>query len=146
MLYHLNGLCHHNKMKLNIRRLNKKDLSIAKQWWEAWPEWTAPADDFLPETGIVVEKNNKPLVIGFIYLTNAKVALLEWIISDPNYRGKDREQAIELLISGAENMIKHLKYKYVFSVCRHKKLIDKHKKLGWHADKKPSHELVKILN
>ena len=133
-------------MKLNIRRLVKQDLDIAKEWWKSWPKWQAPADDFLPETGVVVESNNKQVAIGFIYLTNAKVALLEWIVSDPSYRDEDREQAIELLIIGAENMVKYLDYKYIFSVCRHKKLINKHRKLGWHIDDKPSHELVKILN
>ena len=133
-------------MKLNIRRLVKQDLDVAKEWWKSWPKWQAPADDFLPETGIVVESNNKQVAIGFIYLTNAKVALLEWIVSDPSYRSEDREQVIELLITGAENMVKHLDYKYIFSICRHKKLINKHRKLGWHIDDKPSHELVKILN
>jgi len=133
-------------MKLNIRRLLKEDLNVAREWWKAWPKWQAPADDFLPETGVVVESENKAIAIGFIYLTNAKVALLEWIVSDPKYREEDRDKALELLITGAENMVKHLDYKYMFSICRHKKLIDKHKKLGWNVDDSPSHELVKILN
>ena len=133
-------------MKLNIRKLTKKDLQIAKKWWEKWPDWVAPADDFLPETGVVVESNSKPVAIGFIYLTNAKVCLLEWIISDPEYRENDRQTLIELLITGAENMVKELGYKYMFSVCKHKKLIATHKKLKWHVDKKPSYELTKILN
>ena len=132
-------------MELNIRKLKQDDLTFIKKWWEAWPEWVSPADDFLPETGVVVENNGKPVVAGFIYLTNAKVALLEWIISDPEYRENDRDSLIELLIEGAENMVKHLEYKYLFSVCQHEKLIDKHKKLGWIIDKYPSHETTKIL-
>jgi len=133
-------------MKLNIRKLHKKDLVIIKEWWKAWPKWVAPADDFLPNTGVVVESNSKIVMAGFIYLTNAKVALLEWIISDPEYREKDRKEILELLIKGSENTVKELGYKYMFSVCRNKHLIDTHKKLGWVADKSPSHELVKILN
>ena len=66
-------------------------------------------------------------------------------MSDPEYREKNRKQALELLITGAEEIIKDLGYKYSFSICRHKNLIETHKKLGWHVDKKPSHELVKIL-
>jgi len=130
---------------LNIRKLKKEDLKVAEKWWESWPKWKSPSLDFLPDTGIVVEKNNLPVVIGFIYLTNAKVALLEWIISDPEYRENDRDSLIELLIEGAENMVKHLEYKYLFSVCQHEKLSDKHKKLGWVIDKSPSHEMTKIL-
>jgi len=132
-------------MELNIRKLKQGDLTFIKKWWEAWPEWVSPSDDFLPETGVVVENNKKPVAAGFIYLTNAKVALLEWIISDPEYREDNRKQALELLITGAEEIIKDLGYKYSFSICRHKGLIETHKKLGWHVDEKPSHELVKIL-
>jgi len=132
-------------MELNIRKLKQGDLTFIRKWWEAWPEWVSPTDDFLPETGVVVENNNKPVAAGFIYLTNAKVALLEWIISDPEYREGNRKQALELLITGAEEIIKDLGYKYSFSICRHKGLIETHKKLGWHVDKRPSHELVKIL-
>ena len=90
--------------------------------------------------------NSESCMIRIVYLTNAKVALLEWIISDPEYREDNRKQALELLITGAEEIIKDLGYKYSFSICRHKSLIETHKKLGWHADKRPSHELVKILN
>ncbi len=132
-------------MKLNIRRLQNSDLKIVKKWWEQWPDWTAPADDFLPETGVVIEYDNKPVFVGFIYLTNAKVALIEWIVSDPNWKNKNRKKALELLITGCENVIKELGYKYGFSVCRYKNLIENHKKLGWVVDDKPSHELVKIL-
>ena len=94
---------------------------------------------------MVVEKEGKLVVIGFIYLTNAKVALLEWIISDPNYRENDREELIELLIKGAEDIVKHLDYKYLFSVVQHKKLIEKHRKLGWVVDDNPSYEITKKL-
>ena len=130
---------------MNIRRLTEDDWTTLVEWWSAWPKWKSPSLDFLPDTGVVVEKDNLPVVIGFIYLTNAKVALLEWIISDPEYRKNDRDALIELLIKGAENMVKHLEYKYLFSVCQHEKLIDKHKKLGWVIDKSPSHEMTKIL-
>ena len=133
-------------MKLNIRRLNKKDLIIIKEWWKSWPKWEAPSDDFLPETGVIVEHDNRPVMAGFLYLTNSKVALLEWIISDPDWRSENREQALELLITGAENILKALDYKYAFSVCRHKKLIETHRKLKWNVDDTASHELVKILN
>ena len=131
---------------MNIRKLKKKDFKLAKKWWKAWPEWTAPAEDFLPETGLVVESNKEPVMIGFIYLTNAKVALLEWIVSDPDYREDNRKQLLKLLILGAENMLKEMDYKYVFSVCKNQNLINTHKDLGWSVDKKPSRELVKVLN
>ena len=88
-------------MELNIRMLKDSDWNTLVEWWNAWPEWQAPAKEFLPDNGkggFIVEKQNKPIVAGFLYTTNSKAALLEWIVSNPKYREDDRNQAIELLI------------------------------------------------
>ena len=130
-------------MKLNIRRLTDNDWETLVSWWNAWPEWSNPPRDFLPENGkggFMVEKNNKPIV------ANSKGILLEWIISNPNYKEDDRQQAIELLILGAENVAKELGFKYMFSIGRSKSLIKLHKEMGWTVDEKPSYEITKKIN
>ena len=69
---------------MNIRRLTEKDWDTLVSWWNNWPKWKAPVKDFLPENGkggLIVEINDIPVVAGFIYLTNSKTALLEWIVS-----------------------------------------------------------------
>ena len=136
-------------MKLNIRRLKEEDWVILTEWWSAWSEWVTPSKEFLPDNGkggLMVEKNGEPVIAGFLYLTNSKAVLLEWIISDPEYRDKDRKNALELLITGAENVCKDLGYKYMFSIGRNKQLIETHEKLGWQVDKKPSYEIIKVIN
>ena len=135
-------------MELNIRMLKDSDWNTLVKWWDAWPEWQAPAKDFLPDNGkggFIVEKQNEPIVAGFLYITNSKAALLEWIVSNPEYRQNDRQEAIELLINGAENVCKKQGIKYIFSIGRTKQLINTHKKLGYHIDNKPSHEIVKTI-
>ena len=77
---------------------------------------------------------------------SSKALLLEWIVSNPDYKEDDRGDAIELLITAAEIISKDLGYKYMFTIGRNSKLIDTHKKLGWKVDDKPSHEIVKIIN
>ena len=136
-------------MELNIRKLKETDWETLCEWWKEWPMWEPPALEFLPDNGkggLMVERNGKPVMAGFIYLTNSKTALLEWIISDPQYRETDRKELLELLITGSEDVCKELGYMFLFSVCRSKKLINTHKKLGWNVDENPSYELVKILN
>ena len=106
-------------MQLNIRRITEEDIPVIYSWWEQWPKWEAVSRDFLPDNGLgglIVEKNGDLIVAGFIYLTNAKVALLEWVVSNPEYREDDRDQAIDLLITGAENMVKSIGFKYMFSI------------------------------
>ena len=94
----------------------------------------------------MVEKNDKPIVAGFVYITNSKAVLFEWVVSDPEYREDDRDMAIVCLISTVEKIVKDWGYKYMFTIGRTKNLIEKHRNLGWHVDDKPSYEIVKILN
>ena len=94
----------------------------------------------------MVYKRNTLIVAGFIYYTNSKGALLEYVVSNPNYREADRKQAIELLINSVEEVCKANGVKYIFSIGRTKPLIETHRKLGWGIDDKPSNEIIKVIN
>ena len=135
--------------KLEHRNLKESDWDTLVSWWTAWPDWTAPAKEFLPgngTNGLMIQKNGIPIVAGFTYNTsNSKVVFLGWIISNPKYKEKDRQEAIELLITEAENKSKDLGYKYMFTIGRSKSLINIHKKLVWFADDKPSNEITKKI-
>jgi hypothetical protein len=136
-------------MELNIRRLIEEDWEVLCSWWEDWPEWVNPPKDFLPDNGtggLMVYKEDTLIVAGFIYYTNSKGALLEWVVSNPDYRESDRKLAIELLINTVEDVCNANGVKYIFSIGRTNSLIETHKKLGWVVDNKPSHEIVKKIN
>ena len=134
--------------ELMFRPLKKEDYKIICEWWEWW-KWPVIPKDMLPdngESGFLIEKNNIPIVSGFLYITNSKVVLLEWIVSNPKYREDDREEAIELLINSVEQLCRDMSTKYIFSIGRNKHLVETHKKLGWSVDKKSSYEIIKKLN
>ncbi len=136
-------------MELNIRRITESDWEILPIWWEQWPKWKTPSRDALPDDGLgglMVEKNGKPVLAGFIYTTNSKGVWLEWIISDPEYRDNDRQAALELLIHAAEEVCKDQGFKYVLFIGKHNNLINTFEKLGWNVDRTPSYELIKIIN
>jgi hypothetical protein len=135
-------------MELKVRILQDEDWDTLCGWWDSWPKWVNPPKSFLPDNGkggLMVEKNGKPIVAGFLYLTNSDAVLLEWIVSDPEYRDKDRKQALELLITSAENTCKALGKVHMFTIGRNKHLIETHKKLGWTADPDPSYEMIKNI-
>ena len=135
-------------MKFNIRKLEASDWGTLVKWWDSWPEWVAPPKTFLPDNGtggLIVEKGKQPIVAGFLYFTNSQAVLLEWIISNPEYRNKDRQEAIELLINTAEAICKKQDQLHMFSIGRNKHLIEIHKKLGWNIDSKPSYEIIKNI-
>ena len=133
---------------MKLRTLTEQDWDTLCNWWEAWPEWVNPPKSFLPDNGkggFMVEKEGKPICAGFIYLTNSDAVLLEWIVSDPEYREDDRKDALELLITGAEAACKEIGKKHMFTIGRNRHLIDTHKKLGWSVDPDPSHEIIKKI-
>tara|TARA_R110002020_G_scaffold23997_1_gene79349 strand:+ start:320 stop:721 length:402 start_codon:yes stop_codon:yes gene_type:complete len=133
---------------MKLRTLTEQDWNTLCNWWDAWPKWVNPPKSFLPDNGkggFMVEKEGKPICAGFIYLTNSDAVLLEWIVSDPEYRESDRKDALELLITGAEAACKEIGKKHMFTIGRNRHLIDMHKKLGWTVDSDPSHEIVKKI-
>jgi len=137
-----------NTKELFTRKLRESDWDTLVAWWDTWPDWTAPARGFLPENGtggFMVEKNSIPIVAGFIYETNSDGVLFEWVVSNPDYRENDRQDAIEKLLNDVEASVKAMGYKHIFSIGRTQKLINTHKKLGWFVDDKPSHEIIKNI-
>ena len=94
--------------KLQVRNLKKDDYDYIAKWWKWW-RWKVIPKEMLPEnglSGLMVEKDGVRIVSGFIYMTNSTGAMLEFIVSNPDYKEKDRKQAIELLISTAEEFCK----------------------------------------
>ena len=135
-------------MELNTRLLKEEDWETLCKWWESWPKWVNPPKSFLPDNGtggLMVEKDGRSICAGFLYITNSDAVLLEWIVSDPEYRDSDRKDAIELLITSAEELCKKLGKVHMFSIGRNRHLINTHKKLGWTVDDSPSHELIKNI-
>ncbi len=134
-------------MKFNARKLTEQDYKMLVSWWKWW-RWSPPAITLLPDNGtggLIIEKNNEPIVAGFLYFTNSEMVLLEWIISNPEYKQKDRKDAIEFLIKVSETLCKKQNKKHMFTIGRNKHLIDIHKKLDWHVDNKTSYEIIKNI-
>ena len=70
-------------MELQVRKLEETDWETLVKWWDSWPEWVNPTKGFLPDNGtggLMVYKENTPIVAGFLYFTNSpKIAVPESI-------------------------------------------------------------------
>jgi hypothetical protein len=134
-------------MKLESRQLKESDWETLQSWWKAWG-WPEMSKDLMPLDGLgglIIEKEGKPIASGFLYLTNAKVAWTEWIVSDPEYREEDRIDALKMLVQGLENVAISAGYKIILSVGRNKGLLNIHKELGYIVDDNPSYEISKKI-
>jgi hypothetical protein len=134
-------------MELNIRELKEQDWDILPQWWEKW-NWPVVSRNMLPMNGLgglIVYKGDILIAAGFLYLSNSKVAWLDWIISNPEYKESDRKESLVSLINGLEDVARQQGYDIIISIARNKSLINTHKKLGYTVDENPSYEISKKI-
>jgi len=136
-------------MNFTIRNLNQTDYDeILVKWWKDWG-WEAPPKDFLPQDGmggIILYDGDIPVCAGFMYISNSKLAWVEWIISNKEYRVKpNRSIAIELVIDRLIEMCKMSGAKFVYALIKHSGLIETYEKLGFIKGDSYSHEMIKGL-
>ena len=134
---------------LIVRKLNSADYdSILVGWWKDWG-WQAPSKDFLPENGeggIIVFDNEEPICAGFMYITNSKVAWVDWIISSKTYNVKpNRKEAIRLLVSSLTQFCKSSGSKYAYALIKNKSLEKVYGSIGYAKGDSYTSEMIKIL-
>lgn len=136
-------------MELNIRPLNENDYhETLVEWWKQW-NWEAPEKDFLPDDGkggMIVCDGETPICAGFVYVTNSKVAWVDWIVSNKEYRVKNkRREAIKLLIESLTNICKQTGNKYGYALIKNQSLIKTYTDLGWSKGDGYTSEMIKLL-
>jgi hypothetical protein len=136
-------------MEFNIRPLGETDYEdILVGWWKDW-KWTPPLKDFLPSDGkggVMVLDNDIPVCAGFVYMTNSKVAWVDWIISNREYKKKpQRKEALDLLITTLTNICKDTGNKYCYALIKNNSLIKTYKALGYNSADSYTQEMIKVL-
>ena len=133
-------------MALNIKPLSDNDYDdILCDWWKDW-KWTAPKKDFLPDMGYMVYYNDEPICAGYMYVTNSKVVLLEWIISSFKFKDKKiRKEALYMLIETITSLARGLDKNYVYSLLKNKPLINIYGELGFVEGGNNGQEMIKKL-
>ena len=136
-------------MELTIRNLNEDDYqNILVDWWVQW-NWEPPKRNFLPDDGkggIIVYDGEIPVCAGFIYITNSSVSWVDWIISNKEYRAKDkRREAIILLISSLTNIAKNSGGVYAYALIKNNSLIKTYEDLGYTKGDTYTSEMIKLL-
>ena len=87
--------------KYIVRPVEVKDLPTLKEWWDSYDYMETPDIQMLPDEGtggFVVEKEGKSKAAAFLYFTNSDIAYVDYLVADPNYKGKDRYDMILDLI------------------------------------------------
>ena len=135
-------------MEFNIRKLNPSDYDdVLVGWWKDWG-WNPPEREVLPDnaqSGLIIYEDTRPIWAGFIYLTNSKVALIEWIISDKKYnKNKKKVKALNLLLDALILTCSTLKIKYIKADNESKSLTKAFIKKGFKKGDIVTHLIKKI--
>ena len=136
--------------KVVFRSFKKGDYNIACKWWDWWWKGEPTVErEILPSDDqcFIIECNNIPVACGFLFIDKtAPVGYLTWVVSNPEYREKNRREMLELLIQNIEHTVKELGIKFLFTVCGNIHMENIHNKLGWVVDKTaPSYETFKYI-
>jgi hypothetical protein len=134
-------------MKFNTTPLQHEDYdNILKGWWKDWG-WEAPSRDFLPQDGqggIMVWDGDTPVCAGFLYNTNSKVAWVDWIISNKEYK-ESRKEALSILIQTLTSVAKNLDNKFAYALIKHNGLIGVYEQQGYTTGDSYNKEMIKAL-
>lgn len=133
---------------MDIRLLKEGDYdNTLVKWWDK-SDFPAPPKEVLPDNGLggyMVYKGELDICAGFLYQTNSKIAWLEFVIANNEYRESDRGEALEMLINVMSIKAKDLGFSSIFTSLNHKVLISRYEKCGYKKASEGCTEMIKIL-
>ena len=121
------------EQKYNIRPIMVEDYTILMEWWKSYDGIEIPDSSILPNGGLggfVIEKKERMIAAAYIYFTNSAIAYIDFLISDPNYKSKDRYEIIAQLIVACSNAAVKQGSKLVWAITTYNGVIQRCKELG----------------
>ena len=75
-----------------------KDYDTLVKWWTQWEFGIVPKD-MLPQDGVIVSVDDKPICAAGIYLyPKTALALMEWVVTDKDSNLRKRHKALKMCI------------------------------------------------
>lgn len=131
---------------MQARKITEKDFNTIISWYKK-RDWPLMSKEFLPDDGkggLIISHNNIDIVAGFIWFTNSKVSWFGFPISDPDYKEDNKSEAIDMLITCAEQVCKKQGSKIMFTY-QGQGSTKRYEKLGWNIKEKATN-ILKIIN
>jgi hypothetical protein len=108
-----------------MRLYSPKDYPLFQKWCEAW-DYECPEEEYLPPNGLVTKR-----MMGFLYLTDSPIAIIEHLICDPFCRREDLKREYALISSGFEELAKMHKRKQLSAFIHFSPVIERAKRFGF---------------
>ena len=116
---------------LTYRHIKEEDFENIEKWLKFWKPNDVFIRDMYPSTGLVIYDSytNTDLYVGFVWLTNSKLAPIGFTVRNPYTKIKNK-QTLELLINVLFLYAKELGYDYVISEAESEHLKNAFENLG----------------
>ncbi len=108
----------------------EQHYELLKSWWTDHNHQVVP-QDMLSSLGFIVEKESTPVMCGFIYLTNSKISIFEFLISDTKLNKEDKDLAFNFLMAGVDKYTKSIGYEYCMVFLQRPKLKERYAERGF---------------
>lgn len=108
----------------------EKHYETLRSYWSQY-DWVAPELSLLPSTGYVVEVDSKVVCACFVYQSNSKMSIMDWVIADKEANKDVRKQAIGLCISEATKATLNAGYTHIYTVTATPVMIETYKLMGF---------------
>ena len=135
---------------VNFRSFTAGDYEEVCLWWEWWWKGEKGIErEILPsdKNCLILEYKGRPIYAGFLFMgLDAPMGYLTWIVSNPHYKVKNREELLKIFIKESEEKAREQGACFMFTVCSNSTLKKAHEELGWWLDDKwPSYEGFKYV-
>ena len=117
---------------INIRKITDDDYAFINKWWVDNGKEIPPLT-WLPEKGLgglIIEKE-KPIAAAYIYTTNSSTGYIDFLISDPNYKSKDRFNVLLSLFEACLKQSHDLGYSIVWAMTDIRGVIERATEIGF---------------
>lgn len=115
---------------MEAKPYSPNNYPIIRSWWESY-KWAPIPEDLLPQTGYIIWQELQPLVSGFVYMTDSKFGVLEWVLANPESDTIKRREALDLLITTLVSAAKEKGCTCLFTTAEHPGLIERYKTHGF---------------
>ena len=134
---------------ITTRTIVIEDYEFINKWWIEHGEKSPPKLTDLPDKGlggVIVEKNGKPICVNYLYLTNSSMCYLANATSNPNYKGKDRFDIIQILLDECVRRAHALGCSFIWCTSTERGVLERCKKSGFHVVEPKENIIIKVLS
>ena len=104
------------------------DYDTLVKWWTQWEFGIVPKD-MLPQDGVIVSVDDKPICAAGIYLyPKTALALMEWVVTDKDSNLRKRHKALKMCIDSIMDLAKKRGAKLVYTMTKEEALQKRYQK------------------